>query len=81
MVTDTLEKPAIDIKSPSNISERIQWLRDYYFQGVRRDWFNKEVMVHYLPNEILPGDLLAGARFKIETSVCLTKKETSEHDR
>ena len=144
MVTATLEKPAYDIKSPSNISERIQWLRDYYFQGVRRAWnneytswttgtdwdfqynelsfyivpetyaflqtfrssfnqvahrvdlhpdfwkwslperrawFNKEVMVHYLPKEILPGDLLAGARFNIETSACLTRKETREHDR
>ncbi len=144
MVTATLKKPAFDIKSPSNSSERIQWLRDYYFQGVRRTWnneytswttgtdwdfqynelsfyivpetyaflqtfrssfnqvahrveihadfwkwslperrawFNREVMLHYLPKEILPGDLLAGARFNIETSACLTQKETREHDR
>ncbi|MGA2504828.1 MAG: pyruvate formate lyase family protein [Anaerolineales bacterium] len=47
----------------------------------RRAWFNKEVMVHYLPREILPGDLLAGARFNIQTSACLTKKETKERDR
>lgn len=41
----------------------------------RRAWFNKEVMVNYLPHEILPGDLLAGSRFNIQTSMCLSKKE------
>jgi pyruvate-formate lyase len=139
-----LEKPRYTIKNPENLSPRIQWLRNYYFQGVdrpwnneytswttgttwdfqynelsfyivpetytflqtfrssfkqvahpvalspdfwkrslpeRRAWFNKEVMVHYLPKEILPGDLLAGGRFNIQTSACLTKKETRERDR
>ena len=46
----------------------------------RRAWFNHEVMVHYLPREILPGDLLAGGRFNIQTSTCLTEKETKERD-
>ena len=41
----------------------------------RRAWFNKEVMVKYLPREILPGDLIAGGRFNIHTSHCLTKEE------
>jgi formate C-acetyltransferase len=131
------------IKTPTNMSPRIQWLRDYYFQGVarawnneytswttgtpwdfqyneltfyivpetysflqtfrsafkqvarpvklhpdfwswslpeRRAWFNHQVMVHYLPKEILPGDLLAGGRFNIQTSTCLTEKETKERD-
>ena len=31
----------------------------------RRAWFVREVMVRYLPKEILPGDLIAGARFNI----------------
>jgi formate C-acetyltransferase len=138
------EKPRYAIKKPENLSPRIQWLRDYYFQGVnrawnneytswttgtlwdfqynelsfyivpetyaflqtfrssfkqvahpvalspdfwkrslpeRRAWFNREVMVHYLPREILPGDLLAGARFNVQTSACLTNKETRERDR
>lgn len=132
------------LKIPRNLSPRIQWLRDYYFQGVqrrwnneftawttgvpwdfqfnetnfyivpetyaflqtfrssfrqaarpvalhsdfwkwslpeRRAWFNREVMVHYLPKEILPGDLLAGARFNIQTSACLTRKEAQQRDR
>jgi formate C-acetyltransferase len=144
MTAVTLEKPRYTIKRPTNISPRIQWLRDYYFQGVnrawnneytswttgtswdfqynelnfyivpetyaflqtfrssfkqvarpvclfpdfwkwslpeRRAWFNKEVMVRYLPREILPGDLLAGARFNIQTSSCLTEKETKERDK
>lgn len=41
----------------------------------RRAWFNSEVMVKYLPKEILPGDLIAGGRFNIMTSHCLSEKE------
>jgi trans-4-hydroxy-L-proline dehydratase len=137
-------KPRYNIKAPTNISARIQWLRDFYFQGVkrswnneytawttgtpwdfqynelsfyivpetytflqtfrssfnqvarpvklhpdfwtwsipeRRAWFNKEVMLHYLPQELLPGDLLAGGRFNISTSACLSKKETRARDK
>ncbi|MGW8251705.1 MAG: pyruvate formate lyase family protein, partial [Anaerolineales bacterium] len=47
----------------------------------RRAWFNKEVMVRYLPKEILPGDLLAGGRFNIQTSACLSKREAKARDR
>lgn len=144
MTTCTLEKPRYEIKTPKNLSPRIQWLRDYYFRGVerrwnneytswttgtpwdfqynefsfyivpetysflqtfraafkqsahpvalhpdfwswslpeRRAWFNKEVMVRYLPKEILPGDLIAGGRFNIQTSCCLTEQETRERDK
>jgi formate C-acetyltransferase len=134
----------IRLKTPYHNSPRIQWLRDYYFEGVkrkwnneytawttdtpwdfqydelsfyivpetyaflptfrasfnqvarpvkldphfwswslveRRAWFLKEVMVNYLPREIIPGDLLAGARFNIQTSSCLNKNETRLHDK
>jgi formate C-acetyltransferase len=144
MATTEIEAPHYSIKSPTHLSSRIQWLRDYYFQGIgrawnneytawttgtpwdfqyseltfyivpetysflqtfrssfkqmarpvslpanfwqrslpeRRAWFNHAVMVHYLPKEILPGDLLAGARFNIMTSACLTEKETKVRDR
>ena len=47
----------------------------------RRAWFVKEVMTEYLPKEILPGDLLAGARFNIQTSLCLDKKEARDFER
>jgi len=132
------------IKQPKGLSDRIQWLRDYYFNGnerawnnentswttgtpwdeqydeltfyivpetyallqtlhssyrmaarpvtlredfwklsipERRAWFNREVMAHYLPHEILPGDLIAGGRFNIQTSMCLTKKEQKKRNR
>jgi len=47
----------------------------------RKAWFNREVMARYLPQEILPGDLLAGARFNVMTSTCLNKKEARDYDR
>jgi len=144
MSTSLAEKMDFRIKEPKNLSPRIQWLRDYYFQGVkrawnneftswstgtpwdlqyqemtyyivpevymlidtlngsyhqaaknvklhdnfwtwslaeRRAWFVKEVMTKYVPQEILPGDLLAGSRFNIITSMCFTKKEREEYDR
>lgn len=144
MTTMTTEKPRFTIKEPKFLSDRIRWLRDYYFQGVnrkwnneysawttgtpwdfqynelsfyivpetyfyiptfrssfkqvakpvklhpdfwswslpeRRAWFVRETMVHYVPKEILPGDLLAGARFNIMTSHCLTEAQTKEYDR
>ena len=143
METSTAEKPVAAIKQPKNLSSRVQWLRDYFFQGVkrkwnneftswttgtpwdfqfneltfyivpetyfymqtfrssfkqagtkvslppdfwdrslveRRAWFVKEVMVHYLPKEILPGDLLAGARFNLMTSCCMTREEAKEYN-
>ena len=132
------------IKSPTNLSPRIQWLRDYYFQGVKRAWNNeftawttgtpwdfqfnettfyivpetytffptfraafrqvarkveldpafwswslpergawfvKQVMTKHLPVEILPGDLVAGARFNVQTSTCMTRAEVAAFDR
>jgi trans-4-hydroxy-L-proline dehydratase len=143
MTAPALDQPRYAIKDPVNLSPRIQWLRDYYFKGVkrpwnneytswttgtpwdfqynelsfyivpetyaflqtfrssfkqvarrvdlhpdfwkwtlpeRRAWFNRDVMVRYLPKEILPGDLLAGARFNVQTSACLNQEETRERD-
>ena len=137
----TVSAPEHTIKEPRGLSERVQWLRDYYFRGTerawnneytswttatpwdiiyneltfyivpetytllttlgasylqaarpvalpadfwqwprvqRRAWFVKEVIVNYVPQEILPGDLLAGARFNIQTSMCFTKEESNE---
>lgn len=47
----------------------------------RRAWFVKEAVVNYLPKELLPGDLIAGARFNVQTSMCLTQKERKHYDR
>jgi len=29
------------MKTPKNLSPRIEWLRNYYFEGVKRDWNNQ----------------------------------------
>ncbi len=47
----------------------------------RRAWFVKEVMVNYVPQEVLPGDLIAGGRFNITTSMCFTKRERQLYDK
>ena len=133
-----------ELKQPHGLSPRIRWLRDYYFEGVkrswnnqytcwtsgapwdvlydeisyyivpevyaflqvfrssaiqaaqpvklhpdfwkwslveRRAWFIREVMVDYVPQEILPGDLVAGARFNILASRCWTEAEARDRDR
>ena len=132
------------IKQPKNLSPRIRWLREYYFQGVqrrwnneftswttgtpwdiqydevtyyivpetypflqtfvssfkqvarkvdlhpdfwtwslpeRKAWFTREVMVNCLPQEILPGDLIAGGRFNVLTSACFTERESRRHQK
>lgn len=140
---ESLEHPRYAIKTPGHLSPRIQWLRDYFFQGTqrawnneftawttgaawdfqfneisfyivpetyaflqtfrssfrqsarpvtlapdfwqwslpeRRAWFVREVMVRYLPKEVLPGDLIAGGRFNILASACLNQREARERD-
>jgi pyruvate-formate lyase len=47
----------------------------------RKAWFVREVMVNYVPQEILPGDLIAGARFNLQTSKCWTKEEAKRRDK
>ncbi len=47
----------------------------------RKAWFIKEVMLNYVPQEVLPGDLIAGGRFNVQTSKCWTKKEAQERDK
>ena len=45
----------------------------------RKAWFHKEVMVNHLPQEILPGDLIAGGRFNIQTSTCLDEVQAKTY--
>ena len=144
MSVSTAEKVNYGLKQPKGLSPRINWLRDYYFQGVkrawnneftawttgtpwdvvfdemsfyivpetyafmptfrssflqsarpvklhpdfwswslveRRAWFIREVMVNYVPQELWPGDLIAGARFNIQASRCWNKKEAAQRDK
>ena len=64
-------------------ARRIELAMDFWSWSIaeRRAWFNKEAMVNYVPQEILPGDLLAGARFNILTSLCLDEKEAAEYEK
>jgi trans-4-hydroxy-L-proline dehydratase len=41
----------------------------------RRAWFVRDTIVNYVPQEILPGNLPAGARFNIQTSLRFTEDE------
>ncbi len=129
------------IKQPKNLTPRVKWLRDYFFEGVNRNWNNeyncysngrewdcafdeltyhivpettsfflpftagftqsgkivtvndeffkqsiverkaiyeKDLIVNHIPQEILPGDLLCGARFNAMYSMCLSEKEAVE---
>jgi len=140
-MTQDAAKTASGVKQPHGLSPRIQWLRDYYFQGVqrawnnewscwstgtpwdvcydelgfhivpenyalfdaltasilmasedvplpsgfwtwslveRRAWFIKQVVVNQLPQEILPGDLIAGGRFNLMASRCYDKREAAK---
>lgn len=45
----------------------------------RKAWFLKQVMVKHLPHEILPGDLIAGARFNIQSSTCLDQAQAKAY--
>lgn len=132
------------IKEPGELSPRVKWLRDYYFEGTnrkwnneyvvytdgtpwdiqfdeisyfivpetyaflktyvvscrqsaqkvdvpddffnwsipeRKAWFTREVVTRHMPVEILPRDLLCGAQFNLQYSMCLTKNEQKERDR
>ena len=50
-------------------------------QVERRAWFVREVMINHMPAEILPGDLIAGGRFNIQTSLCLDEAEQKAFDK
>ncbi|MCE5276110.1 MAG: hypothetical protein LLG43_13375, partial [Deltaproteobacteria bacterium] len=41
MSTSSAFRGAQKIKEPKNLSKRIAWLRDYYFQGAARAWNNE----------------------------------------
>ncbi len=74
MLLNTLGASYLQAARPVALPEEFwQWP-----QVERRAWFVKEVIVNHVPQEILPGDLLAGARFNIQTSMCFNEKESKE---
>ena len=46
----------------------------------RRAWIIKEAIVNRIPQEILPGDLIAGGRFNVMASRCWNKAEAAERN-
>ena len=38
---NTVSMPEHIMKEPKGLSERVQWLRDYYFRGTERAWNNE----------------------------------------
>lgn len=64
-------------------AQKVQIPKDFFKKNIayRRAYFNKEVLTKYLPCEILPGDLLFGARFNIQTSFCLYKDEMKKRNK
>ena len=46
----------------------------------RRAWLIKEIIVNRVPQEILPGDLIAGGRFNVMASRCWSKSEAKERN-
>ncbi len=39
--TDPIREPKFPVAKPHDLSPRSQWLRDYYFKGVEREWNNQ----------------------------------------
>ena len=46
----------------------------------RKAWFLNEVVINHLPQEVLPGDVIAGSRFNLMTSMCWNKEEAKKRD-
>ena len=63
-------------------AQKVQTPPDFFTWTIpeRKAWFTKEVVTKHMPVEILPGDLLCGAQFNLQYSMCLTKKEQFERN-
>ncbi|MBW2220468.1 MAG: hypothetical protein JRF40_13430, partial [Deltaproteobacteria bacterium] len=61
----------------------IKLSNDFWSKSIpeRRAYFVKEVMVNHLPKEILPGDLICGGRFNLQTSMCLNEDEQKTYNK
>lgn len=56
---------------------------DFFKKGLaeRKAYFTRKAMVEVVPQEILPGDLLAGSRFNIVCSKCWTAQQAKERNK
>jgi formate C-acetyltransferase len=61
---------------------RLSRPKDFYSLSIaeRRAWLMKEAIVNRVPQEILPGDLIAGGRFNVMASRCWSKQEAKRRN-
>ena len=71
------------LSSYRQAARKVELYKDFWSWSLaeRRAWFVRETMVHYVPKEILPCDLIAGGRFNIQTSLCLNRQEQKTYNR
>jgi len=71
------------LSSYRQAARKVDLHKDFWSWSIveRRAWFVRETMLHYMPKEILPGDLIAGGRFNIQTSLCLNQQEQKVYNR
>ncbi len=69
--------------SMKQVARKVETPDDFFNWSLpeRKAWFVKETIVNYVPQEILPGDLIAGARFNLMTSMCWNEKEAKAVDK
>lgn len=69
--------------SMKQVARKVETPADFFNWSLpeRKAWFVKETIVNYVPQEILPGDLIAGARFNLMTSMCWNEKEAKAVDK
>ncbi|MHA1784478.1 MAG: pyruvate formate lyase family protein [Candidatus Helarchaeota archaeon] len=70
-------------RSTSNMAQVVKMADDFWEKSLpeRRMLFFEEVILNYVPQEIIGPELLAGARFNIQLSKCLTEKQHKEFDK
>ena len=68
----TFNQQAYEVKPPDGFFD--------WSIAERRAWFIKEVMVNVVPQEVLPGDLIAGGRFNLMASRCWNEAEARRHN-
>ncbi len=65
------------------VAQDIPVSKDFFKLSIpeRKAQFTKEAALAHMPLEILPNDLLAGARFNMQCSMCLTKAEHKKREK
>ncbi len=70
-------------RSMTNMGQKIKLPENFWVKSLpeRRMIFFEEVMLNYMPQEIIGPELLAGGRFNTQLSKCWDKKQAKEFDK